>query len=224
MNLLITLLTIVVYFSLVILLYKLWGKTGLYLWIAISILFANIEVGHFVTIFALPLTLGNVLYGSTFLATDILTEKYGKKAANTSVFIGFFSLFFLLIAPKLALAFTTDNIDFYSAFKVVFASSTRFVFASFLTYITSQFFDIWVFTKIKQKTGEKYLWLRNNGSTLLSQLLDTAMFTLLAFLGTESFEFILALIGTSYVAKIVISLLDTPFFYIANSITPKNEL
>lgn len=221
MNEFLFLLSILFYFSCMLAAYKLFGKTGLYIWIGFGMVLASIEVLKMSTMFGLPVTLGNVIYGSTFLATDILSERHSKKAAQHTVAIGFFTLLVFTLGIQLALRFIPGEDDFiHASLAKVFAFTPRIAFASIATYFVSQHVDIWLYHAIWKRTGDRHLWLRNNGSTLTSQLLDTTLFTLLAFWGLFPVRVVLELILTTYIIKILISLLDTPFIYLARRMTP----
>lgn len=210
--------SIIVYFSLMLLSFKLFGVTGLYLWTGIGMILSNIEVLKMVDMFGVSVTLGNVMYGSTFLATDIISEKYGKEEAKKTVYVGFFSVLTLVIISQFMIAFKPSDIDFVQdSFVTIFSMTPRLAFAGIGTYCISQMFDIWAYHKIKAKTGESKLWLRNNGSTLISQFVDTVVFTLIAFLGVFETSVVVELVFTSYALKLLVSLLDTPFIYIARN-------
>lgn len=216
------LLTIALYFSMMLFCYKLFGRIGLFLWICLGIVAANIEVMKMVNLFGLNVTLGNVVYASTFLATDILTEKYGPQTAKHSVKMGFYTLASFVVITQLALRFVPAGNDFaHPALASIFSLTPRLCLASIVTYYTAQTLDIMLYCAIKQKTGGKYLWLRNNAATAVAQLLDTGIYTLLAFWGVFEFAVVLELVVTSYIIKLVISLLDTPFLYIARKMQVK---
>ncbi len=210
--------SIIVYFLLMLSCYKLFGKIGLYIWIAIGMIYSNIEVLLMVDMFGQEATLGNVIYGTTFLATDILNENHGRDEANKTVIIGFFSVLSIIILSQITLLFTPNINDFaMDSIGTIFGLSPRIALASIITYFMSQLFDIWIYQIIKSKTGEKYLWLRNNGSTLVSQFIDTVVFTLIAFVGIFENEIVFAMILPTYLIKLLVSLLDTPFMYIAKN-------
>jgi uncharacterized integral membrane protein (TIGR00697 family) len=114
MNELLWLLEIIVYFSLVVLSYKLFGKAGLWAWIPIAIIIANIQVTKTIEIFGLAATLGNVAYASSFLVTNILTELYGKAEAKKAVLFGFFTLVVMVLLMNLAMLFAPISSDSYS--------------------------------------------------------------------------------------------------------------
>jgi queuosine precursor transporter len=216
---------LLIHFTLVMAAYKMFGKLGLFVWIGVASVLANIQVLQGIELFSLQATLGNTLYGSIFLATDILVEKYGKKSAQGSVYIGFFSIIVFMITMNLALWFTPLNDEFallvHDAFSLIFGFSGRIVLGSLVAYFISQSIDIRLYSWIKSKfPSDKFLWLRNNGSTLISQWVDTAIFVLIAFLGTP--YSLIEIMITTYVLKAIIALLDTPFVYLAKKITPLN--
>lgn len=214
-----------IHFSLVMVAYKLFGKLGLFVWIGVASVLANIQVLQGVELFTLQATLGNTLYGSIFLATDILVEKYGKKSAQGSVFVGFFSMLFFMITMNLALFFIPLDDTFAlmvnDAFQLIFGFAGRIVLGSLIAYFIAQSIDIRIYAWIKSHfPQDKYLWLRNNLSTLISQLIDTTIFVVIAFLGTSYNLF--EIVVTTYVLKSIVAILDTPFVYVAKYMRPLN--
>ena len=143
----------IVNFTLIITIYKLFGRLGLFTWIAIGTFVANIQVIKMVDLFGFkPATLGNIMYGTIFLATDCLTEKYGKKDAQKSVYLSFFILIAMTIVMQLALQFKPSPHDFMQEhLEAIFDFVPRVVLGSLAAYITSQLLDIFLFTKIKEK-------------------------------------------------------------------------
>lgn len=221
MNELYFFISIVVYFSLMLLSYKLFGKVGLYCWISFAMVLANIEALKLVTMFGMPVTLGNALYGTSYIATDILSENHGRRDAKLTVHVGFFALLAFTIMSQIMLIFIPNVEDFASpALQTIFGLSPRLCIASLVTFAIMQQVDIWLYLKTKELTKGKHLWLRNNGATLIAQLFDSALFTLLAFVGIFDFKTIINLIFSTYLFKVFVSLLDTPFIYIARRIKP----
>ena len=211
--------SILVSFSLVLLFYKLLGKLGLFLWIAIVAIIANIEVVKCVDIFGLPLTLGNSLYCALSLATDILNEKYGAKEARRSAWIGFLSLTTLVILTQISLLFTPNSSDFASdALATIFSTTPRLCLASLSCFLLSNLLDTYVFSWIKNKN--KYLWIRVNGSTFVSQILDSFLFFVIAFAFVLPLSEIFILGVTCYIIKVVITMCNTPFIYLGRKIKP----
>jgi len=210
---------LVINFFLVILAYKFFGKTGLYAWVALSMILANIQVMKTIELFGFVTAMGNIIYASIFLVTDIIDELYDKKSANKAVWIGFFVLISTTIIMQITLCFVPHESDFLgSHIKAIFSFLPRITIASLTAYLISQFHDVWFFLLLKKKTKGKYLWLRNNVSTITSQLIDNIVFTLIAFVGVFSWAVIAQIFITSYIMKIIIAVCDTPFIYWAKRI------
>jgi uncharacterized integral membrane protein (TIGR00697 family) len=209
----------------VILSYKLFGKIGLFIWMAIGVILANIAVMKTVKIFGMVTALGNVIYSSLFLTTDILNENYSKKEAQKAVWIGFFVLISVTILMQITINFIPDESDFLSEhITAIFDFLPRITVASLTAYMISQTFDVFLFANFKKIYKGKYLWFRNNSSTIISQFIDTIIFTLIAFVGIFSWFVILQIFITSMIMKLVISFCDTPFIYWARSIHDKNKV
>lgn len=225
-NELIFIITVLMYLGSVLLLYKLFGKNGLYAFAVFSTLLGNIAVCKCVDLFGLSTTAGNVLYASTFLVTDILSEKYGKKAATRAVAYSFSIMVLWLLGSQLILLFTPNANDYINeSLKVVFGLVPRITIASLLGFICSQTVDVNLYHLIWKKSGDSgaRLWLRNNGSTLISQAIDTVIFTTLAFWGTYPTNVFFSILITTYLFKAVVAVLDTPFIYAATKLTPKED-
>lgn len=215
-NLILWIIFMLVDLSLVILAFKLFGKVGLYITIAMSIILANIQVIKIIDIFGITITLGNILYGSIFLATDLLSEFYGKKDARKGVWIGFFVMIVATIYMQFAIMFKPSVDDFIQPHMVaMFSFFPRIVFASMVAYLMSQMHDVWAFNFWKKKTKGKYLWIRNNASTVVSQLIDSAIFCTIAFLGVFSRSIFFQILITTYIFKVIVAAVDTPFIYLA---------
>lgn len=205
--------------------YRFFGSAGLYCLSAAATILANIEVVLLIRAFGMEQTLGNVLFASTFLVTDILSECEGKKAANQAVFLGIFaSVLFLLLSQSWLLYVPSPNDLMSGPVTAVFSNTPRMLLTSLLVYAVSQLFDVWLYHKwwafTERRFGDRrrFLWLRNNGSTLISQILNTFLFTLLAFWGTYDLPTLISIFLSSYVIYIFTSLLDTPVVYLARRI------
>lgn len=230
MNELILAASVVLIFGAVLVAYRLFGDVGLYgMTVAVTIL-SNIEVLILVVAFGMEQTLGNVLFAATFLITDILSENSGKKAANRAVFLGIsVSVFFVALTYSWMLYEPADSDWVMPAIRTVFSTTPRLVLASMSVYAVSQLLDVWLYHKwwdwSDKKFGShrKYLWLRNNGSTLISQLVNTVLFNLGAFAGMEGYTpaLLTSIILSGYAIYVVTSLLDTPVVYLARRIHDK---
>ena len=211
--------------SFTILLYRLFGKAGLQVAIAFSILLANLQGPKLTEIFGLQTSLGVIFYASIFFATDVLSENYGKKEAQKAVQMGFLVSIIMIVMMSLALLYQPTNQpntavfshNIHNAFATIINFTPRFIIGSLLAYYISQRFDVWAFHAIKQKTGEKHLWLRNNASTMSSQILDTAIYSLVAWWGIVDLKTAIQLGLVKYAFKVVISIIDTGFIYWAKS-------
>lgn len=224
-NELILITSLVILYSLVVVMYKLFGKTGLYCWTVLATIAANIEVSMVVDAFGLEQTLGNVLFATTFLVTDILSERHGKKAAQTAVNLGIVtSLVFALISQSWSLYTPSDSDSMYHIVTAAFKNTPRIMLSSVIVYAVVQRLDVFFYHAIWDKTTklfgsrEKFLWLRNNAATLLSQLLNSFLFNLAAFWGVYPASTIVNIALSGFVVYIFTSLLDTPAVYIARKV------
>lgn len=220
--------SIIFIFGAVLLAYRFFGKIGLYCMSVLATVLANIEVVILVNAFGMEQTLGNVLFASTFLITDILSECEGKREANKAVFLGILaSVFFLLLSQSWLLYRPSENDFVFESMKTVFSNTPRMILSSLFAYAVSQLFDVWLyhkwwaFTEKKFDNKRRFLWLRNNGSTLISQILNTVLFNVIAFAGIYDSKTLVSIVISSYVIFIVTSLADTPAVYIARNIHDK---
>lgn len=216
-------------FLLIIFAYKLFGKWGLIIWIPVSVIVANIQVIQTVNLFGLAATLGNIVYATSFLITDILSENYGKQEAKKAVWIGFFSLISMTLLMNLALYFKPLEGDEFSmvthqATATIFNLMPRIAIASLTAYMLSQRHDVWAFHFWKRRFHkENQLWLRNNLSTMVSQLIDSFVFTLIAFYGVFETAVLIEIFITTYFLKWIVAVADTPFVYWARYIFKKDN-
>ena len=238
MNELYLFLTILVYLSCLIVAFKLFGRVGLFAWMCIATILSNIEVLNYVTLFGMNATLGNVMFCSTFLATDILSERYGKSHARLAVWVGLFASIIFVVVSQFWLLFTpTQGFEESSnAMSVLFSCMPRVVIVSLVTYAVVQFFDVkvyhWIWNATEKRFGDKkaLLWLRNTGSSLVSITLNAFLFNFFAFYefgGALSFlnhpfvvDFatVLQFSLVTFIFMFITILLDTPFVYLARKI------
>jgi len=208
-----------------VILFRLFGQAGLQVAIATAIILANLQGPKLTVIFGMETTLGVIFYSSIFFATDVLSENYGKDAARKAVHMGFAVSIIVLLMLSLALMYLPSDRpataafshDIHDAFATILDFTPRFVFGSLLAYILSQRFDVWAFHRIKSLTGEKWLWLRNNLSTMSSQVVDTLIYSLVAWWGVVDIVTALKLGAAKYVFKLAIALIDTGFIYWARA-------
>ncbi|WP_320006728.1 queuosine precursor transporter [Maridesulfovibrio sp.] len=201
--------------SLVLVIYRFFGKTGLYGLIVFNLILCNIQVLKTIELFGMTTTLGNILYASVFLSTDILSEFYGKKEAKKAVYLGFVVLLMAVVYMQLALKFVPAADDFSQPhLEAIFGFLPRIALGSMAAYIVSQLNDVYIFHLLKDKMGERHLWLRNNASTLLSQFLDSSVFCLVALWGLFPFDVWVEILFTTYLFKAIVAVMDTPFLYL----------
>lgn len=221
MNTVYLFLEILICFSAVVLIGKLFGKNGLIAWVGIASVLANIITAKTSNILGLDASQGSVLFASTFLATDILCEKYGKKEAKTGVSVGLFSSVALIVATQIALLYSPVEYDYADEpMQVLFGLNLRITASSIVMYLIANLADIAVFDKLKQMTGGKWLWFRNNVATILCNCIENFGFIFLAFLGIytagQCFEIAIA----TSVIEIVAAVCDTPFAYLGRKLKP----
>ncbi|SDJ68313.1 queuosine precursor transporter [Sediminibacillus albus] len=206
-------------FGMLLIVYRIFGKPGLFVWIGMSTVIANIQVVKTVELFGLTATLGNIIYGTAFLATDILNEKYGKEEAKKAVWMGFSTLIAMTIMMQIALKFQPGPDDFaQDSLATLFGLVPNIAIGSLTAYIISQYFDVWIYARLKNLfPSSKYLWIRNNASTMISQLLDSAVFCGIAFYGEYPLDIWLEIFFTTYIIKFLVAAIDTPFLYWAKA-------
>lgn len=218
---------LLVNFGLILLAYRIFGKTGLFIWVPIAAIVANIQVVQTIHLFGFTATLGNIVYASSFLVTDILSENYGKQEAKKAVWIGFFSLISMTILMNVALYFEPTEAEFsqktFESIETIFSLMPRVVLASLSAYLVSQRHDVWAYHYWRKKfTSSKSIWIRNNLSTMVSQFIDSLVFTSIAFIGVYPPEVLLEILLTTYFLKWIVAAADTPFIYVASLIKSKN--
>ena len=181
-------------------------------------LFGN-QFGPFVTI------VGILPWPVVFLLTDLLNEFYGYKAVRklswiTAILIAYCFLIVGLSMDMPAVEIPGSNLSDDAAFNKVFGQAQMVIVGSICAFLVSQILDAFLFSWIKSKTGERFIWLRSTGSTLISQLIDSYIVLYIGFVlpGTLSFNDFMTIAPTNYVLKIVIAILLTPLIYLGHFI------
>ena len=185
---------------------------------------SNILAVKLISVGGLILPAAAVVYVVTYLLTDVIGEVYGREAARKTVQAGFitqvFALVFIFIAIQLPAA---PVFGLQSEYETILGGSFRVMLASLVAYIASQNLDVSIFHRLKAKHGEKKLWLRNNVSTMTSQLVDTGIFIVIAFWGTVPTAVLLGMILTQYAFKFCVAIVDTPFAYLLVRMARESE-
>ncbi len=231
LNEILLIISLVCIYATVLVAYKYLGKSGLYVWTAIATIAANIEVIILIQAFGLEQTLGNILFASTFLVTDILSENEGKKVAQKAVVSGIFANITFILISQSWFFYEPSAHDWASGImREVFTYVPRIMIVGISVYALSQILDVWLYEKIWSittsmfKNSQKGLWIRNNISTLCSQGVNTILFTFGAFYGLEGYttSMIWKLVFSSYLIYLVTSICDTPAVYVARKIKRKS--
>jgi len=216
--------TLVLDLGLTVLMFRFFGKEGLLACIVLSILLANLQGPKLTVIFSMQTSLGVIFYSSIFFATDLMSEKFGKKEADRAVMMGFSISVIILLMLSISLLFLpsiqgnqTFSTEVHQAFVTILDFTPRFIIGSLFSYLISQRFDVWCFHKIKHWTNGKHLWLRNNLSTMASQTIDTTLYSLVVWWGVVDLETAIQLGLAKMAFKIGIAAFDTPFIYWARS-------
>ncbi|MBN1857263.1 MAG: queuosine precursor transporter [Dehalococcoidia bacterium] len=216
MNNVLWLVFVLVDLILAVVVFRFFGKQGLYILIVASVIVANIQVTKTILLFGFTATLGNVLYGSTFFATDILSELYGKRQARRAVWLGFVAMGLVVVWMQFGLAFVPGPDDLASdALATIFGMMPRVAAGSLIAYLASQHHDVSAFHFWKARTQGRHLWLRNCASTMVSQAIDSVLFCFIALWGLYDTGTWLEILVTTYALKWLVALLDTPFIYLA---------
>ncbi|NWL88255.1 hypothetical protein DMN77_11710 [Paenibacillus sp. 79R4] len=205
--------------------YRWFGKKGLYAWIGVATVIANIQVVKTIDMFGIVMTLGNTMYVSLYLTSDLLNEKYGRQEAKKAVWFGFFTLIMTTILMQMVLVFQPQPGDLAQAsLKTIFGLMPRLALGSLTAYFISQFLDIRLYSWIRRFYPlRNQLWIRNNGSTMISSFVDTLIFCSIAFIGKYSFDVWLEILFTTYIIKFALTAVGTPFLYIARNFHPDGE-
>ncbi|EOD8715625.1 queuosine precursor transporter [Staphylococcus aureus] len=225
------LVTFIATFVLMVLMYRFFGKQGLIAWVAIGTIIANIQVIKTVEIFGISATLGNVMFASIYLATDILNDIYGRRVAKRAVWLGFSSTLIMIIVMQLSLHFIPAPEDMapedmaQKALHAIFDVVPRIALGSIVAYIIGQHIDVFIFSLIKKVfSSDKTFFIRAYGSTFLSLIIDTAIFVAIAFIGSLPGTVVFEIFITTYVLKLASTVFNVPFGYIAKSFYRKGKI
>lgn len=173
---------------------------------------ANVIAGKIVVFGPFVVPAAVIVYASSFLLTDIISEKWGKQQARKAVWAGFYANVVLVVSVVIAVHWKAAPFatEFADQFASVLGLVPRVVLASMVAYLLSQHHDVFAFSKLRERTKGKHLWLRNIASTAVSQAIDTGVFITIAFYGVMD---IIPLLVGQYAVKLLIAALDTPFMY-----------
>jgi uncharacterized integral membrane protein (TIGR00697 family) len=167
------------------------------------------------TLIGLTFTVGAFAYAITFPITDTISEVYGRKEAQTLVYLGFIAYLMVVLYSQLAVYLPSANFwqENQDAYETVIGLVPRIVIASFISYTISQYHDVWAFHFWKKITNGKHLWLRNNASTISSQIIDTVIFVTIAFYAVVPNNVLVEMMIGQFLIKMIIAIVDTPIVY-----------
>ncbi len=220
-NEILAILFLITYMLCAMIFYKM-GRFWLQSFLIISYVITLCITSKFFDFFGVTVSAGLVTYAGIFLATDMLTEKYGKAIGFQTVRISFAIGLVFLLMTQINLFFepVTFSKEISDAMEVAYGGAIRIMMAGLAAYLLAQHFDVWFFHRISEWTKGKHLWLRNTGSTVTSQTIDSVLFFTLAFYGTMPNNVFLEILLVGLTLKILIALLDTPFIYLSKKIRP----
>ena len=219
MNIVLGIISIFITFGFVVLIEKLFKKEGLFAWISIATIIANILVCKSVDILGITTSLGNAMFASIFLATDIMNEKYGYKESRKAVILGVCSQVIFLIMTQIALIYIPSEEDQVNeSMRTLFSINIRVSIASIVMYGASNMLDIYLYEKIRKKFPNK-LWVRNNVATIVSNCLENYFFYFFAFIGIYNFATIISIATSVSIIEMTIAIIDTPFLYLSRKLS-----
>lgn len=214
MNNLLLVVEIICCFTGLLLAKRFFGKTGVFVWIGLASVLANVVQCKNAELLFLYAGIGHVLFSSTFLATDILNECYSQQEAKRGVWIGLFGNIIYLGTMIIATRYIPSPIDTMNAhMQAMFGLNIRITLSSMFWYLCSNFGDVWLYNKLKELTGGNHMWLRNNVSTIIFNCLENFGFAFFAFGGIYTASDILSIAIASTLVEILVGICDTPFLY-----------
>lgn len=225
-NLLWGILFVVVNFAFFLICYRLFGKKGLYAWVGVATVIANIQVAKTIEMpFSIVMTLGNTMYVTLYMTSDLLNEKYGRAEARNAVWFGFFTLLMTTAIMQMVLVFEPQETDIaQSSLETIFGMMPRLALGSLTAYFISQFLDVRLYSWIRKYYGSsRQLWIRSNGSTMVSSFVDTLIFCTIAFAGLYDLKVWTEILLTTYLSKFLLTGAGTPILYIARSFSFAEE-
>jgi uncharacterized integral membrane protein (TIGR00697 family) len=225
-NIVMLIIEIAVVFTMVVLAEKLFKKDGLVAWIAIATIMANIITNKSAEFFGWSSACGTVVFASVFLATDILSEKYTKEDAKRAIHIALASNIALIFITQILIHYMPSSTDFaHDAMAILFSGSLRISLASALMFYIANILDVYLFNKLKERMKGKYMWIRNNISTVICNCVENFCFMFLAFIyipflpgsfagfPENTLNVVLILAATTTLIEILVAVCDTPFLY-----------
>lgn len=204
---------IIISFLGVVLMYRLFGRVGMFVAAGAVTLFANLEVANQCDFFGLAVSLGNVSFVALNLIQDTLNENEGEKVAKHTVWFGFATCILIFIISQISILFTPNEFDVvHGSFSQVFSQFSAVTFISLGTYLISNTINVKLYAFLSKFTER--VWIRSQISTWISQFADTVIMTVaLCIFGIFPWETLFELILTTYIIKGIVAVCEVPFAY-----------
>jgi queuosine precursor transporter len=176
--------------------------------------------GKFFNLAGRTFSAGIIPFPLTFVLTDVVNEFYGKDGARRLTYVGLAAAAFVWLVINLALALptSTESPITDEVFRSAFGTSARLYVASLSAYVIGQLLDISIFGVLRRASGERLLWLRSTGSTVLSQAIDSLSVSFVFLVGTRPLSFIVSNAANNYVGKLLMAVLLTPLIYLGHTV------
>ena len=188
--------------------------------IVAALLVSDLIGGKFFRVAGLDFSVGMIPFPLTFLLTDIVNEFYGTEGARRLTYVGLVTAIFVFVVINVAIALPTSPESPLAGdvFKNVIGSSVRLYIASLVAYLVGQLLDISIFLFVRRVTGERFLWLRSTGSTVVSQAIDSLVVNFVFLSGSKSMVYILRTARNNYLVKLALAVGLTPVIYLGHGI------
>ena len=196
------------------------GKQGLTGLIVTNIILVSSFGALLIPLFGMTSNAGNVFYASIFLAAQVMTEHYGRKAAFRSIWVGFGALvlFVLLAQYSIRLEAVPGNTELITSLQNMFAAVPRVALASMAAYLVSQTLNVWLYDYLRQKTNKRSMWLRSLACSTAGQLVDSIFFFAIAFASVISNDQLIEAMAVGFAVKLLVGVLGIPVLYASSAV------
>lgn len=214
---------IIVDLAIVLCSYKMFGKIGIIMMYIIHIIISQLAIKLQIQVYGIDVVIGSIAYAVLFLSMDMMNEIYGKSDAMKMINIGVATLVvFLMITYFIKYISISYNNEYINSFDILLSNQWRIIVSDIIiSYFIFQKINVLIFDIIRKVTKGKYLWLRNNISTIICQIITAILFYEAAFAGTLTQNSIIEIIISGLIVKLVVTLLETPFLYFSKKIKPR---
>ena len=198
------------------------GSRWLFSTIAVNLILVSVFGSKLITVFGLITNAGNVFYACVFLATYFLLERRDKKNVLQTMWFGVGFVVFFVVMSQFVTHFSSPypNDAVNDAIQTLFVLSPRIALASILAFIFAQYVNISIYTWLKTRMTDKFLWLRSNGANIVGQLIDSSLFFTIAFLDLSGPALLQAIFAGWFIKTLVV-FLGTPLLYFDRYLTRK---